>query len=94
MIDLPVRSVLTAPSGTLTRAVADLDDVAAADDQRLILFRRRAGTVNDTHVRQGNDRRVVLDEAADLVAELRRLRRDCRRQPGHGKTWDQTRQDM
>ena len=38
--------------GGVARGVADRGDVAVADDERLILARRRAGAVDDAHVRQ------------------------------------------
>src|SRR3954464_245395 len=44
------------------RCGAEGDDIAVADDDRLVLARRRAGAVNDAHVRQGDDRRLKFDE--------------------------------
>ena len=48
--------------------VADRGDVAVAQDQRLILARRRAGAVDHAHVGQRDDRRFDLDVGASGFA--------------------------
>jgi hypothetical protein len=57
------------------RGIADLDDIAVADHERLILFRRRAGAVDHTGMRQRDHGRVNLYVLAKRIAALRRLRR-------------------
>ena len=83
---------MVAPSGTVTFAPAS-PSISAMSPSRItsvwFFSRRRAGAVDDADVGQRDDRLGVLDEAADGLAELGRLRRNV---PGKSDGQDAGRQ--
>ena len=91
MTVLPVRSIVVAPSGTVTFAPAaeDLGDDAVANDDRLPSRAGGARSIDDPGVGEDDDRAGVLDEAADGLAELGWLRRNL---PGKSDGQDAGRQ--